>query len=82
VLLLLLLLLLLLQDSSQMQQAFQWLETHPKQQHPNAKTWNGGLSAAQMTWLQLELAEAAMAGENIRPAVVAVLPYTHHYLII
>jgi hypothetical protein len=58
-----LLLLLLLQDSSQMQQAFQWLEAHPKEQHPNAETWNGGLSSAQMTWLQLELAQAAMAGE-------------------
>jgi hypothetical protein len=48
-----------------MQQAFQWLETHPKEQHPNAETWNGGLSAAQMTWLRLELAEASMAGKGV-----------------
>jgi hypothetical protein len=56
-----------------MQQAFQWLETHPKEQHPNAETWNGGLSAAQMTWLRLELAEAAMAGDralNLKPDCV------------
>jgi hypothetical protein len=62
--LLLLLLLLLPQDSLQMQQAVEWLEKHPKAQHPNAEAWNGGLSSAQMTWLQLELAQAALAGRQ------------------
>ncbi|WIA21411.1 hypothetical protein OEZ85_000626 [Tetradesmus obliquus] len=53
------------QESSQMQQALQWLQAHPKEQHANAEAWNGGLSAAQMTWLQLELAEAAMADQRV-----------------
>ncbi|KAF6249655.1 Metallo-dependent phosphatase-like protein [Scenedesmus sp. NREL 46B-D3] len=53
------------QGSAQMQQALRWLQAHPKEQHPNAESWNGGLSAAQMTWLQLELAEAAMAGQRV-----------------
>ncbi|KAF6253250.1 Metallo-dependent phosphatase-like protein [Scenedesmus sp. NREL 46B-D3] len=53
------------EGSAQMQQALRWLQAHPKEQHPNAEGWNGGLSATQMTWLQLELAEAAMAGQRV-----------------
>ncbi|GBF93106.1 hypothetical protein Rsub_05717 [Raphidocelis subcapitata] len=54
-------------------EARRWLGAHPTSEHPNAQTWNGGLSAQQFAWLRAELAAAKAEGQR---AVVA----CHHPL--
>ncbi|KAI8465760.1 MAG: Metallo-dependent phosphatase-like protein [Monoraphidium minutum] len=42
-----------------------WLAAHPVSEHPNAQTWNGGASGAQLSWLRARLADAAAAGGRV-----------------
>lgn len=48
-----------------MQEAQEWINSHPVQQHPNAQPWNGGCSSQQLTWLQQQLSDAASKQECV-----------------
>jgi len=46
-------------------QAGNWMATHPSEQYPNSKPWNGALGNQQVAWLLGQLDEAESAGEHV-----------------
>ena len=54
------------EDSAEMQESRVWWRAHPlSEECPMASDWNGGVAAAQMAWLDLQLAAAEQAGERV-----------------
>ena len=45
--------------------AEEWLLQHPTENFPNAVTWNGAISAEQLSWLEEELKKARIEGSKV-----------------